>query len=213
MLLIDLPNEYILIDKPLILDSNTILRGKVDDNGNPLTIIKMKDCVHYPIINIDNDKENIIVENIIFIGNGNTVSREESDISYVIKNNCINIRNSKNVMINNCKTHNANSGGIVLAYCNDIKIVNCDCSYNLIDGIAVFSSENIFIDKCKINGNKYSGVSIDALYMELSSLIKIKDSRIVNNDHFSIWIRNGLVIQIDNNCLDSIKRENFRTKK
>lgn len=209
MNVINLPKNTFIIDKPIVLKSNTLLRGSVDKNNNPLTIIKLKNNVCYPIIHMESCK-NIVIENIIFIGNGNSPNKEESDISYVIKNNCISIRKCKSIHINNCNAYNANSGGIVIAYSKYIKITNCICSNNIIDGIAIFSSENILINKCQINNNKYSGISIDALYKEMSFNIIIIGSILIDNDHFSIWIRNGCLIKNINNCLSSIKHEKFR---
>lgn len=199
--LIEFPQGEITINNNSIcIERNVIIRGSKNTKGEPDTILMLPPKAQYPIIQVGNEKQeghiddtlgNILIENLVLIGNYDSVPEIKSNDEWWIKNNCIDIRNCKNIIIKNCVCRNSSSGGIVGAFVKNLNIIDCVIEHSVFDGVAIYTVSDLNVINSVIRYNKYSGISVDALPHELCKNITVINSIFEENEHFGIWIRNG----------------------
>ncbi len=162
--------------------SKTILR--VDDGlalpvvvlGEPKTTRRRskQGLRFYPI----KSTRNLAVSGLTINGNRHTHSNQKEhecydfkkqmstfcgeDPGYMIRNNGITIRAAHSVVIEDVVTHGHLSGGIVLEKISSDILIDGFKSYdNFFDGFAGYETRNCTVRNFELNGNGYSGISVD----------------------------------------------------
>lgn len=149
-----------VISEPIILSSNTVLRG----NGYKLTL---KDGANCPVIIVGDvsDKpgrvENVTVRDLTIEGNAKN-QKDEIWPGSQVRNNGISVRAGFHISIDKVTISNSRSGGIVLERgCRDVIVSNSKVTTSVFDGIAAYETENSVIFNCELSFNGAAGISLD----------------------------------------------------
>lgn len=177
--IIKFPPGLTIVDKPIYVESSdTLIIGE----NSTLKLAAHANC---PILvigtrhdNFDNPVSNIKLKGVILDGN-----KDEQDSEYMtgalhLRNNCLTIRNTSNVYIENIVTFNARSGGVVIEKkCSSVIINGLNAYKNYFDGFAGYESNNCILKNALLHSNNAAGISLDWSYNNCGfENIKIEDN-------------------------------------
>jgi len=157
------PNTY------TITETFRINRSNVTINAEKGAKFVIADSKNRPVISIGSQEptptyaiENISIKGIEIDGNKAKQQSETDPRFPYIRNNGIDVRGVKNLTLENVVSRNARSGGLVISYgCLNVFVKDSIFSDNQFDGVAYYTSQNVFTTNCYINNNGASGISID----------------------------------------------------
>jgi hypothetical protein len=153
----------------VVLDTVRVNRSNLQVIASPGTKIILADHVNKPVIAIGSQEEvpTTMVENISISGveiDGNKANQDsEFDVDLPwIRNNGIDIRAARRVVLDNLVVHDARSGGIVVSWDSwDIHIQNSSFTDNFFDGVAYYDSQRIYTTNTLMRNNQAAGISLD----------------------------------------------------
>lgn len=199
----DISNKE-FISKPIIVNtSNVTLDGQnktlilKDDSNCPMIIVGDPNFTEPKF-----EVENITIRNYILDGNKDNQPDEiytthKNSHTNFMRNNIINVRGAKNVIIENCIIRNARSGGICIEKSSSKVIIrNCVISNSQFDGIAGYISDSCEVYSNVIINNKAAGFSFDLNFNNC----KLYENTIIDND-IGIFIRDCKNITIEKNVI------------
>lgn len=198
----ELPSEggtvYVKAGTYEIIQGIHINRSNVTIIGEQGTVVLLGDNVNEPVILIGTDEQppaisapiiqNIFISTIEIDGN-RVGQNSETDIERPwIRNNGIDVRKISDLTINSVRVHSTISGGIVISInSNRVYILNSSCYDNEFDGIALYTSEDIFVSNFFSFQNGYAGLSLD----NDLKFITFNDGFIKNNGKVGIFVRDA----------------------
>lgn len=156
-------NVYTLEDTFRITRSNVTLQA---EQGAKFVL---KAGVNRPVLAIGSQAatpatwvENVVVKGLILDGNKDQQTSEYSSAAAWIRNNCIDVRKTRRLLIDNVSAANGRSGGLVISYdSSDIQVRNSSFNTNYFDGLAYYASERIFTSACTMLANGNAAISLD----------------------------------------------------
>lgn len=163
-LTISLPAQtYVLADTARITQSNVAVIAE------PGTKVRLANHVNQPVIAIGSqaDPPAGFIENVYLFGldvDGNKANQDQETAlgRPWIRNNGIDVRAVRRLVVDNVVAHDARSGGLVTSYgSSDVYVVNSSFERNFFDGLAYYDSQRIHTRGCTMLANGAAGVSID----------------------------------------------------
>lgn len=160
---------FIKADEYVLQGGIHIDRSHVAVIGEEGAVLKLGDHVNEPVILIGSDEEvpshsitDVTVSNLIINGNMEFQDFEEDPDRTGIMNNGIDVNAAHNITIAQVEVHDARSGGIVVSkQSSRIWIDNCYLHDNYLDGIALYTSEDIQVTNFYCFDNGAAGLSMD----------------------------------------------------
>lgn len=156
------------ISSSLILTSGKTLRAYPADKQ---TILKLANGADRAVILVGNDLQvgnsaplvsNVLIKDITIDGNKAAQTSEFTPGKPWLRNNGIDVRFVKNLVIDNVYIHDARSGAIVVSWdSEDIVISSSLLTTSFFDGVALYTSTNIIVTDCILTNNVAAGISID----------------------------------------------------
>lgn len=156
------------VTSTIMLRSNTILRAYPPDLQ---AVLRLADGANQAVILIGNNLEignsaplmtNVIVRDIAIDGNKAAQSSEFTPGKPWLRNNGIDVRYVSGLSIDNVYIHDARSGAIVVSWDSSlVSITSSLLTTSFFDGVALYTSTDITVSNCNLQGNVAAGISID----------------------------------------------------
>lgn len=156
------------VTSTIVLRSNTILRAYPPDLQ---AVLRLADGANQAVILIGNNLEignsaplmtNVIVRDIAIDGNKAAQSSEFTPGKLWLRNNGIDVRYVSGLSIDNVYIHDARSGAIVVSWDSSlVSITSSLLTTSFFDGVALYTSTDITVSNCNLQGNVAAGISID----------------------------------------------------
>lgn len=156
------------VTSTIVLRSNTILRAYPPDLQ---AVLRLADGANQAVILIGNNLEignsaplmtNVIVRDIAIDGNKAAQSSEFTTGKPWLRNNGIDVRYVSGLSIDNVYIHDARSGAIVVSWDSSlVSITSSLLTTSFFDGVALYTSTDITVSNCNLQGNVAAGISID----------------------------------------------------
>jgi hypothetical protein len=142
--------------------------------GEPGACLRLNDHINKPVVAIGSQEEEptTVVEDITVQGleiDGNKANQDSELVGDMpwIRNNGIDIRAARRVVIDNVVAHDARSGGIVVSWgSSDIHVQNSSFTDNFFDGVAYYDSERVYTSNSSMRNNQAAGISLDNDFRE-----------------------------------------------
>lgn len=157
--------------KYTLTDTFHINRSRVSIFGEGEVLLSLANGVNKPVIAIGSQKsyplagdaiQDIEIMYISVDGNKEEQSSElEADRPW-IRNNGIDARMVKGLVLNHVTSNNNRSGGFVISWsCSDVRVVDCVFERNYFDGMAYYDSERVYSVDSISRNNLSAGISLD----------------------------------------------------
>jgi hypothetical protein len=161
--------------EPIVMDRDNVeLRG-----SGKTTVVRLADKANCPVLivgrintPIDRIVSGVSLRNLTLDGNRSEQSQKVEDECWggicdnggvsVIRNNCLTIRGSHKVTVENIVTRGARSGGVVLEkHCREVRLENLESCENYYDGLACYETEDSSFHRLNLHSNLSAGISLD----------------------------------------------------
>ena len=190
-------NTYVLSDTARINQSNVAIIAE------PGTKIVLANHTNKPVIAVGSQEEvpTTFIENVYISGleiDGNKANQDsEQDTQRPwIRNNGIDVRSVRRLVLENVVVHDARSGGAVISWgSSDIHVVKSAFEQNVFDGVAYYASQRIHTSGCTMRHNKAAGVSLDNDLRNCT----FADCIVDGNEDVGIFARHSRELRF-NNC-------------
>ena len=158
------PGEYELTDTFHINRSQVTLIGEsaklVLAPGVNKPVIAIGTQEETPII--DSQIHDIIITGISIDGSKETQTNELDEDQPWIRNNAIDVRAVKGLIVRNVTCNNARSGGLVISWaCQNVLVEGSRFNHNYFDGVAYYASSQVTTIDCTMLKNRSAGISLD----------------------------------------------------
>jgi len=153
----------------LLSDTIHIDRSGISLIGERGTCLRLNDHINKPVVAIGSQEEvpTTVVENVSVYGleiDGNKANQDSELVGDMpwIRNNAIDVRAARQVVVDNVVAHDARSGGIVVSWdSSDIYVQNSSFTDNFFDGVAYYDSRRIYTSNTSMRNNQAAGISLD----------------------------------------------------
>lgn len=132
-------------------------------------VVRLRDHVNQPVFLIGTDIESpttaverVTLRGITIDGNRGGQDQETDLLRPWIRNNGIDVRKAKNLLISDVVVHGTRSGGIVVSWGSErVSIWNVSAYDNQFDGIALYTSDEVHVSHFACYENLAAGLSLD----------------------------------------------------
>ncbi len=187
------------------LDSSfRIDRSNVSLIGEPGAKFVLAAGVNQPVVAIGTQKEWVdtsdVIESIRIYGieiDGNK-DNQDSELSADkpwIRNNGIDVRGVRNLIVDGVKIRNNRSGGLVISWkSSDVEVRNSVFEKNFFDGVAYYDSIRVSTTDCEMRHNNFAGISLDNRLVDSS----FNRCKIESNGNVGVFARNSIGLRFEN---------------